>query len=266
MRLDTITLRLRPRGPYEATDLGIRLIQRNARIVYQVWLAFVVPFCLAMLTLESVAAWLPTLVIWWFKPLYDRIVLFVLSRAVFGETVTISDVSANWRVIFSSGLFSALTYRRFDFARSFTLPIYLLEGLSGKRRRSRSKVLQKNTRSHAVLATIAYVHIEQALLYSMLALLFLMLPQNSTLPLWGWITGQDTPTAFSLLQHGLYIAAITITEPLYVAAGFSLYLNRRIELEAWDIELDLRRGLSVDTGVDTGVGVGADAAAGAGAA
>ena len=35
--------------------------------------------------------------------------------------------------------------------------------------------------------------------------------------------------------------AVSIVEPVYVAAGFSLYLNRRAILEGWDIELSLRR-------------------------
>jgi hypothetical protein len=29
-------------------------------------------------------------------------------------------------------------------------------------------------------------------------------------------------------------------EPFYVAAGFCMYLNRRVELEAWDIEQAFR--------------------------
>jgi len=30
-----------------------------------------------------------------------------------------------------------------------------------------------------------------------------------------------------------------------VAAGFAMYLNRRVELEAWDIEQELRRACAV---------------------
>jgi hypothetical protein len=33
-----------------------------------------------------------------------------------------------------------------------------------------------------------------------------------------------------------------VLEPFYVAAGFAMYLNRRVELEAWDIEQEFRRG------------------------
>ncbi len=38
-----------------------------------------------------------------------------------------------------------------------------------------------------------------------------------------------------------YALTIGFLEPFYVAAGFALYLNRRAELEAWDIEQEFRR-------------------------
>jgi hypothetical protein len=36
------------------------------------------------------------------------------------------------------------------------------------------------------------------------------------------------------------LAAITLVMPFHTMAGFALYLNRRIELEAWDIEISFR--------------------------
>jgi hypothetical protein len=243
MRLESITLLLRPRRPYEAMDLGVRLLQHNARAVYRAWIAFVVPLCLAALTLLSVNASLAVLVIWWLKPLYDRIVLFVLARAVFGETTDLRDVSAGWRSLIDNGLIWALTFRRFDFARSFMLPVYMLEGLKWKRRRERSRVLQKNTRGDAVLLTVAYVHIEQALFWSAVVLLALLVPQYSSSPVRDWFSGEEASIAASLLFGGVYIVVLAVVEPFYVASGFTLYLNRRVALEAWDIELDLRRNI-----------------------
>jgi hypothetical protein len=38
-----------------------------------------------------------------------------------------------------------------------------------------------------------------------------------------------------------YAATVAFLEPFYVAAGFGMYLNRRVELEAWDVEQELRR-------------------------
>ena len=38
-----------------------------------------------------------------------------------------------------------------------------------------------------------------------------------------------------------YALVIGFLDPFYVAAGFAMYLNRRAELEAWDVEQELRR-------------------------
>src|SRR5436190_583480 len=43
------------------------------------------------------------------------------------------------------------------------------------------------------------------------------------------------------ISIGLPIAyglAVLFVEPFFVAAGFAMYLNRRAEIEAWDIEQD----------------------------
>jgi hypothetical protein len=242
VNLEAITLKLRPRIASEAMDLGVRLLQRNAGAVYTAWGLTVLPLMLACLALAPVAHWLPTLLIWWLKPLYDRIVLFVLSRAVFGEHVSVREL--DWRHIFRSGLLWSLTLGRFDFARSFNLPVYLLEGLKGKRRRERFKVLQKHTRGNAVLKTVTFVHAEQALIFSLIALAYLFIPQWLDVPLFTWMMSTDAPLWFALLTQVFYILALSLLEPIYVAAGFTLYLNRRVELEAWDIELDLRRNLA----------------------
>ncbi|MBL8516414.1 MAG: hypothetical protein JNM76_05530 [Betaproteobacteria bacterium] len=246
MNLEAITLKLRPRGASEAMDLGVRLLQRNAGAVYVAWGATVAPLMLACLMLAPVAPWLPTLVIWWLKPLYDRIALFVLSRAVFGQRVGVRDL--DWRHMFSSGLLWSLTLGRFDFARSFNLPVYLLEGLKGKRRRARFKVLQKHTRGNAVMQTVTFVHAEQALMLSLLMLSYLFMPRWLDLPFFDWMIGKDAPMWFTLMTQGFYILVLALLEPIYVASGFTLYLNRRVELEAWDIELDLKRNLPDDEG------------------
>jgi hypothetical protein len=38
-----------------------------------------------------------------------------------------------------------------------------------------------------------------------------------------------------------YFVVVLFLEPFYVAAGFAMYLNRRTQLEAWDIEQEFRR-------------------------
>jgi hypothetical protein len=55
--------------------------------------------------------------------------------------------------------------------------------------------------------------------------------------------GGDTGTV-ALIVNCAYPVAALFMEPFYVAAGFAMYLNRRVELEAWDIEQELRRAFA----------------------
>ena len=73
-------------------------------------------------------SWLPTLVIWWLKPWLDRTILFVLSRAAFGQTTTPGDLWRAQRHVWWRQFLFTLTVRRLSPWRSFTQPVYQLEG------------------------------------------------------------------------------------------------------------------------------------------
>ena len=48
-------------------------------------------------------------------------------------------------------------------------------------------------------------------------------------------------TWLQLVTVTLYYIPTVVLEPFYIGAGFGLYLNRRTQLEAWDVELAFRR-------------------------
>jgi hypothetical protein len=48
----------------------------------------------------------------------------------------------------------------------------------------------------------------------------------------------------SFVVAAAYALAVFFLEPFYVAPGFAMYLNRRAELEAWDIEQEFRRAFA----------------------
>ncbi|HEX6689857.1 MAG TPA: hypothetical protein VF110_01765, partial [Burkholderiales bacterium] len=81
-----MSVALRRRTPWEAIDLGLSMLQQWWRATYAPHLvvgALIAAFSLALAWwLER--PWVAILLIWWLKPLYDRVVLHVLSRAVFG--------------------------------------------------------------------------------------------------------------------------------------------------------------------------------------
>ena len=143
MRIEALTLAVRPRLPFEAMDLGLRLVQSNWGAVYTAWAVALVPvLCLATAACYLVdASWLWSTLVWWLKPFYDRALVLVLSRAVFGEATDAGDVARALPGFFRTGLVRGLTWGRLDPSRSFTLPVWQLEGLRGAARRQRSALL-----------------------------------------------------------------------------------------------------------------------------
>src|SRR5271168_65122 len=137
MRLEAMSLVLRPRSTWEGCDLGVRLLQSWLRPVFTCYLAVALPlFCLFAATGAAVS-WLPLLLIWMSKPWLDRTILFVLSRALFGQPTSPLDV---WRAradVWWQQLAATLTLRRLTASRSFTQPIVQLEGLRGRELRAR---------------------------------------------------------------------------------------------------------------------------------
>ena len=114
MRIDGLSVTLRARNPWESFDLGLALARRTGA---NLLLAFALPYC-AFAVLVNLAAWgyptLAMLVVWWMKPLFDRIALHVLSQSVFGETPAWRSTLAHWRAIPRTGLAYSLTFGRFD--------------------------------------------------------------------------------------------------------------------------------------------------------
>ena len=88
MELERISVVLRPRAPREALDLGAAMLRANAVAVWSAWFAFTVPIFIACNVLGVLLGlpWLGLVLMWWLKPMFDRLPLYVLSRAVFDRT------------------------------------------------------------------------------------------------------------------------------------------------------------------------------------
>jgi hypothetical protein len=243
MRVDALAITLRPRPMTEAADLGQRLVQIHARSIWRcyapVWAAVVL---LALATVE-IAGWLPGLLIFWLKPWLDRTLLFVISRAVFGEATRWADLWAARRDVLARSLLRTLTIARLSPWRSFTQAIDQLEGQRGGARRKRRAVLLGAHRGAAAGLQFVYANLEMILVVGLLAFIGWFLPDTLKTDLWQLLrAGESAPmqAAFAF-GYGLVVLAL---EPFFVASGFAMYLNRRVELEAWDIEQELRHAFA----------------------
>jgi len=246
MNLENVTVEMRPRGEWEATDFGVRMIRRDAAAIYRVWFAITLPL-LALAFLMIIYTPYPavaTFVYWWLEPVADGPILRIISRRLFGED---ANVRAALRSVFTlawrNKIFLLSPYR-FHFARSTAMPVTQLEGLSGAARRSRAKVLNLKIMNHGTGVTAAYQHLALALYLGVILIGYALVPTayRDTIGIeWmGFFWEESSRTANILNLLAVYLAQTTL-QPWFVGAGFGLYINCRTQLEAWDIEVAFRR-------------------------
>ncbi len=248
MDLENVGAVIRPRSAWEAVDLGFSMVRAWWKPVWAAWLATVAPawwLVWSLTWLLTGKPWAAFLAVWWLRPLFDRVPLYVVSRRLFGSAPAAREVRHDLPRLWTRHFLAALTLERLDLARSFDLPIWELEGLRGAERKARTTLLQRAGRQNALWLTFACSLLEGFTMLAIFELVSLLTPSS------GWseaaelsdmaaASGEPT-AAFWWWMAAIAFLAFTAIEPFYVAAGFSLYLSRRIHLEGWDVELAFRR-------------------------
>lgn len=246
MRLEQLTVQLRARSSWEAMELGMALIRRDAAAIWKPWLLVTLP----IFALLNAVGWaldligLAAVLMWWLKPLFDRVPLYVTSRAVFGAVPGVRETlraQATWGW---KPMLHYLTWRRFSPARSLYLPVDLLEGVQGQRLRDRRRVLGGAIYGNAALLTLVCLHFEGALFLGGLAGILMFTPLDllpETLRTTWTLIVEQSPVWVKIGLNAMAWMAMSVIEPFFVGAGFGLYLNRRTQLEAWDVEIVFRK-------------------------
>ena len=243
MQLDALALRMRPRAPLEAADLGVRLCQDAAGSVFRCYGVAYVPVAALALASFEIAAWLPTIVLFCAQPWLDRTTLFVLSRAAVGQPTTVGNLWQARAQVWGRQLLLTWTWRRLSPWRSFTQPVYQLEGLELRKIRRRVKQLRRRRAGTALAMTSAFATAETCLAVTLLSLLVWFAPGDSA-PDLTVLLFETSNAQLEVASALAYAVAIGFLEPFYVAAGFAMYLDRRADLEAWDVEQELRRAFA----------------------
>ena len=246
MELERISVVLRPRVPREALDLGAAILRANARAVWSAWFAFTVPFLLVCNVLGVLLGlpWLGLVLMWWLKPLFDRVPLYVLSRAVFEQAPPWREALRGQRRWSWRSTLAGLTWLRVDSHRALRLPLDLLEGASSRQRSLRWKVLRRRIGGVTSMLTYTCLQFELVLFLSVWLCALFLIPHEWRPPSLAGFFRDDVhhaATLWTLAAAGVAYLAMSVIEPLYVACGFALYVNRRTQLEAWDIDLAFRR-------------------------
>ncbi len=246
MELERISVALRPRSSREAVDLGAAMLRANARAVWSAWFAFSLPIALPCIALGWLVGWpwLGMLLIWWLKPLFDRVPLYVLSRAVFDRAPAWRDTLREaWRMPWR-GTVASLLWLRVDSQRALRLPLELLEGLGSKQRGPRWRVLRRHIGGSATMLTLGCLQLELVLFLGVFLFIASFVPHELLPDTFRAVfsnVARQSPTGAWLFASLVVYLAISVIEPWYVAAGFGLYVTRRTQLEAWDVDLSFRR-------------------------
>lgn len=243
MQIDKMTARVRPRKPWEAVDLGFMMVQQWWKKLALSWLVLTLPiFILINIVLVNHYIW-AAIIFWWLKPLYDRVPLHIISRALFGNVESSREINKAIPGLVFPHLIKMLTVFRFDPTRSFNLPIWQLEKLFGNDRVQRSRVLKKVSGGSAFGLTFMCIVMELIIFFSLLGLIFMFAPDYYTNAIGRALfpdDGYEVWWAGWVINFLIYITYM-IVEPFYVAGGFALYINRRTQLEGWDIEIAFRQ-------------------------
>ena len=247
MRLDTVTAEIRPRSDWEAVDLGFAMVRRSFwRCITVWWLALGIPTAVAVVLLWE-HPFLLLALFWWWKPAGSRLVLFELSRRLFGED---PPWRAVWREIpraWTRRFFYRFLWARFSPWLPVTLAVEDLEGLRGKPYKQRCGQVVR--RGEGVVMWLYFLSevVSTWLGLGIFALLMMFLPEGQDAPWQMAIESYDPnfpfeiPLLISRTVVFCVMAGMSLTDVFVIGAGFGVYINNRTWIEGWDVELAFKR-------------------------
>ncbi len=241
--IKNLTVLPRPRSAWQAMDAGFTLARAHYVKLVILWLGFSIPVFLACAALQLATGWsmwsLMLLLWWWFKPLYELPIHLYLSRALFSEELSLRET---WKLALShfGKLFKTyLTLARLSPARALTYGVVFLEQLPRKQRGARIDTLKSEKTRHFLLVQVCF-HIEYIMAYAVITAVALLFFSDaiSELDFAAYQAAVESPDSHPWLIAASMtsLIAAALVAPFYVTSGFLLYINRRMQLEAWDIE------------------------------
>lgn len=247
MRLDAVTAEIRPRSDWEAVDLGYAMVRRDFwRGIAVWWLALGIPTAAAGVWLWDHPLLL-LILFWWLKPAGSRMVLFCLSRRLFGEVpswrATLREIPRAWTRRF----FYRFLWARFSPWLPVTLAVEDLEGLRGKAYRQRCGQVVR--RGESVVMWLYFIADTASawLGLAILALVMMFIPDGQdaawqqAIEAWDPASPMDIPLLITRTVVVCVMAGISLTDVFVTGAGFGVYLNNRTWIEGWDVELAFKR-------------------------
>lgn len=235
MNLDKLQVNACIRSGWQAIDLGFLMARAWFRSLYLAGLLAMLPLSLVLMLIFWKSPLWALAIIWWLKPFWERLPLFIASRRLFDEETAVWSSTRSFPL---KDILPWLLWRRFSMQRAFDNPVTVLEELKGGQRRQRLQVLHGKYSDVALGNQVVCFCFEILACFGIAMMIDFFTPDALGLKFF------DKFDDLTLLGKWLFslsgFLAMTLVMPFHAMAGFALYLNRRIELEAWDIEISFR--------------------------
>ncbi|MCL2809197.1 MAG: hypothetical protein FWD24_03915 [Treponema sp.] len=229
---------LRRKDFREAADSGILLWRQNfitfiPFFAVPLWICAFIP----RIFLPANFVYLSWLIIWFLKPFFDRIILHIISIKFFEKDAGFNRLFSGLGKTLKKGLLGDLLWRRFSPFRCGMMPLRVLEQNKKSKKMfiQRKRNLEKGGIVFCYLLTIWGIAVEIALLIG--GFMFFQIVNEIV------FNGNIYLESFEEREIYLYAAwclNYMLIESIYVCMGFCVYINSRIEIEGWDLEITFR--------------------------
>jgi len=246
MKLEALQVELRPRTAWEGVELGLAMLRHWSGPLLRLSLVTIVPFWTVVLSAPlppGAGLWL-TLGAWWLSPLFERLVVFVLARSMFGAAPGMRQLWDDAAAVFVHGAARTLSWKRVLPHRAMLHPIDVLEGVRGGERRRREREIGSDGAGVMLLVLLLTFVFQAVLWFSAMGLFLFATPSELLPPTAEWFEDPTVlahSTAFTVAVTVSSVAALMLGIWIHAAAGFGLYLQRRTRLEGWDLDVAFRR-------------------------
>jgi hypothetical protein len=241
------SLVLRQRSSWEAADAGLLLWKQNFFyfIPFFALPLWIIAFGLRLIP-EFLQPW-TYVILWYLKPLFDRMILHVVAVCFFEPRSGLQRIFKGFIGRLFRGLPGDLLWRRFSPWRAVHIPIRVLEGLKSRAAKHRKQVLASGGLNFCISITVICSILESALFIG--EMLFTLMVMEMVLPKFAF-DFYNFFDDYEIYLYAIYCFNFIIAESLYVCMGFGLYINSRVEVEGWDIQLMFaqftKSGMSAD--------------------
>ena len=230
---------LRHRSVWEAADSGLLLWRKNFFLFLPFFAFPFWTFAFVLRLLPGNLQYLSWLVLWLLKPFFDRIILHIISIQFFENGADLKRLCRGLGKSLTRGLLGDLLWRRFSPLRSAIMPLRVLEpgGTQWRKIAQRKNTLKKGGLGFGFYLTGWGLALEATLLLGEILFFVVM----AEIIRGGFIASFGN---FFMAAEVFIFAAwcfnYMLVETIYVCMGFALYINSRVEVEGWDIEILFR--------------------------